>query len=112
MKLFLLACVSIGIFLLYQMFVGRSRTNYNFCLSSAETARAEMTARSCEAKKDIYAELSSCIVAAQKQGTVASFLYGPLGIESRVELLITAHNEECPSHKVNAPGESLYLLSK
>lgn len=109
MKLFLLACVSIGIFLLYQTFVGRASANYNFCLNSAETARAEMTARSCEAKKDIYVELSSCIIAAQKQGTAAAFLYGPLGIENRVKLLITAHNEDCPSEKVSVPGESLYL---
>lgn len=109
MKLFLLACASIGIFLLYQSFVGRSSSSYTYCLTSAETARTEMTTRSCEAKKDIYTELSSCIIAAQKQGTVASLLYGPLGIESRVKLLITAHNEDCPSEKVNVPGESLYL---
>ncbi len=109
MKLFLLACGSIGIFLLYQTFVGRTSANYSYCLTSAETARAEMTDRSCKVKKDIYTELSSCIIAAQKQGAVASFLYGPLGIESKVKLLMTAHNEDCPAEKVSAPGESLYL---
>ncbi len=112
MKLFLVVYVSVAIFLLYRIFVEHPRTNYNLCLSSAETARAEMDARSCQAKKDVYTELSSCIVAEQKQGTVASFLYKPLGIQSRAELLITAHNKDCPAEKVNVPGESLYLLSK
>lgn len=109
MKLFLLALVSIGVFLLYQSTVGRTKDNFNLCISTASTAKAEMISDSCKKKMSIYEELSSCVVTVQKMSSISSLLYAPLGIKSTVDILISAHNEECPSEKVRIPGEGMYL---
>ncbi len=105
----LLAVSCVLLFLLYQSTIGKVKSEFNFCIDTANQSRAEDVLASCSTKEVIYQELSNCAVAVQKNGALPSLLYSPLGFKSKVDLLISIHNEDCPKNAIKSPGEGLYL---
>lgn len=109
MKLLVIAAISIGGFILYQMLIGPVRVSYQLCIAVAQDATVDDIHMSCGAKRQVYEELTQCIETVQSQSNINSILYSPFGFKAEVDTLLETHNKECPNSKVKLPQETLYI---
>lgn len=105
------AVLIIGGYFGYQIMISSVKAAYDLCLEVTleQVEDSEAKLLSCGAKREVYEELASCVVSAQKINNLNSFLYSPLGYKLKIDTLIGAHNEVCRSSKVDMPGEGIYL---
>ncbi len=104
-----IAILVVGVFFGYQKMVGGAQAAYQICLDEATVSPEEFARYTCGLKREMYEELARCIIVAQEQSNITAFLYSPLGVKSKVTVLIETHNNECTQSVVKIPREGLYL---